>query len=61
MFNPDSPLMRRVKKGVLFMEYKHPEPYRKNGTRKNEHEYQMRIRQTHDERVCEKIKKNMLV
>ncbi|QOV08063.1 putative structural protein [Pseudomonas phage vB_PaeM_kmuB] len=61
MFNPDSPLMRRVKKGVLFMEYKHPEPYRKDGTRMNEHEYLMRIRQIDDDRVCAHIKELILV
>ncbi|MFO5452934.1 S80 family phage morphogenetic serine protease, partial [Klebsiella pneumoniae] len=59
--NPDSPLMRRVKKGVLFMEYKHPEPYRKDGTRMNEHEYLMRIRQIDDDRVCAHIKELILV
>lgn len=63
MFAPDSPLMRRLQKGVLFMEFKHPEPFEDllmNGqvVRKpmNDREYLQRIRRIDDNRVCGHIK-----
>jgi hypothetical protein len=56
MFAPDSPLMRRLLKGVLYMEFKHPEPFRKDGSRMDDREYLGRIRQIDDERVCAHIR-----
>ena len=63
MFEPNSSLMRRLKKGVLFMEFKHPEPYQDlliqgQVVRKpmSEAEYLMRIRQIDDNRVCAHIR-----
>lgn len=63
MFAPDTPLMRRLKKGVLFMEFKHPEPFQDliiqgKVVRKpmNDSEYLMRIRQIDDNRVCAHIR-----
>lgn len=68
MFEPNSSLMRRLKKGVLFMEFKHPEPYQDlllNGreVRKpmSEAEYLMRIRQIDDNRVCAHIRNLTIV
>lgn len=63
MFEPSSSLMRRLKKGVLFMEFKHPEPYQDlliqgQVVRKpmSEAEYLMRIRSIDDNRVCAHIR-----
>jgi hypothetical protein len=63
MFEPNSSLMRRLKKGVLFMEFKHPEPYQDllidgRVVRKpmSEAEYLMRIRSIDDNRVCAHIR-----
>jgi hypothetical protein len=63
MFDPNGPLMRRVAKKVLFMEFKHPEPFvdlmidgrivRKPMT---DHEYMARIRKIDDDRVCGHIR-----
>lgn len=56
MFQPDTPLMRRLNKGVLYMEYKHPEPFFKDGRRMGDMEYLSRIRQIDDDRVCAHIR-----
>ncbi|AEH03628.1 head maturation protease [Pseudomonas phage PhiPA3] len=63
MFNPDSPLMRRLKKGVLFMEFKHPEPWeeilvegRVVKRQLSDREYLQRIRKIDDDRVCAHIR-----
>jgi hypothetical protein len=56
MFNPGTPLMRRLAKGVLYMEFKHPEPFWKDGRRMNDTEYLGRIRQIDDDRVCAHIR-----
>lgn len=63
MFAPDSPLMRRMAKQVLFMEFKHPEPFTDlmiDGriVRKpmGEQEYMARIRRIDDNRVCAHIR-----
>lgn len=61
MFAPDSPLMRRLKKQVLFMEFKHPEPYRKDGSMMADNEYLQRIRKIDDDRVCAHIRALTLV
>lgn len=68
MFEPSSSLMRRLKKGVLFMEFKHPEPFQDlllNGreVRKplSDGEYLMRIRQIDDNRVCGHIRNLTIV
>lgn len=67
MFKPDSPLMRRLKKNVLFMEYKHPEPWENvvvNGEVAKRYlsdsEYLMRIRRIDDDRVCGHIRNLIL-
>lgn len=63
MFDPNSSLMRRLKKGVLFMEFKHPEPFQDlliqgKVVRKpmSDTEYLMRIRMIDDNRVCAHIR-----
>lgn len=56
MFAPDSPLMRRLKKQVLFMEFKHPEPYNRDGSQMDERAYLNRIRKIDDDRVCAHIR-----
>lgn len=63
MFAEGTPLMRRLKKGVLFMEFKHPEPFQDlliggRPVRKpmNDSEYLMRIRMIDDNRVCAHIR-----
>lgn len=63
MFAPDSPLMRRLLKGVLYMEFKHPEPYEDllidgRVVRKpmNDSQYLGRIRKIDDNRVCAHIR-----
>lgn len=63
MFAPDTPLMRRLKKGVLFAEFKHPEPFQDlliqgKAVRApmNDGQYLMRIRQIDDNRVCGHIR-----
>lgn len=63
MFDPQSSLMRRLKKGVLFMEFKHPEPFTDllidgRVVRKpmSDTEYLMRIRMIDDNRVCAHIR-----
>lgn len=68
MFDPSSSLMRRLKKGVLFMEFKHPEPFTDllldgRVVRKpmSDTEYLMRIRQIDDNRVCAHIANLTLV
>lgn len=68
MFEPNSSLMRRLKKGVLFMEFKHPEPYQDllidgRVVRKpmSEAEYLMRIRSIDDNRVCAHIRNLTIV
>jgi len=61
MFAPDSPLMRRLKKQVLYMEFKHPEPYRKDGSMMADNEYLQRIRKIDDDRVCAHIRALTLV
>lgn len=68
MFDPNSPLMRRLKKGVLFMEFKHPEPFTDllidgRVVRKpmSDTEYLMRIRMIDDNRVCAHIRNLTLV
>lgn len=68
MFEPNSSLMRRLKKGVLFMEFKHPDPFQDlliNGreVRKpmTDAEYMMRIRSIDDNRVCGHIRKLTIV
>lgn len=61
MFVPDTPLMRRLKKQVLFMEFKHPEPYRKDGSQMDEREYLARIRKIDDDRVCAHIRALTLI
>lgn len=68
MFEPNTPLMRRLKKGVLYMEFKHPEPYQNlllggREVRKpmSEAEYLMRIRNIDDDRVCAHIRNLTIV
>lgn len=68
MFDPSSSLMRRLKKGVLFMEFKHPEPFTDllidgRAVRKpmSDSEYLMRIRSIDDNRVCAHIRNLTLV
>lgn len=68
MFHPDSPLMRRLKKGVLFAEFKHPEPYQDlliqgKAVRApmSDAQYLMRIRQIDDNRVCAHIRSLTLI
>ena len=68
MFEPSSSLMRRLKKGVLFMEFKHPEPFQDllidgRVVRKpmSDAEYLMRIRQIDDNRVCAHIRNLTIV
>lgn len=63
MFHPDSSLMRRLKKGVLFAEFKHPEPFQDlliqgKAVRApmSDSQYLMRIRQIDDNRVCAHIR-----
>ena len=63
MFAPDSPLMRRLLKGTLYMEFKHPEPfedYEIDGrvVRKpmDDRQYLNRIRKIDDNRVCAHIR-----
>lgn len=63
MFEPTSALMRRLKKGVLFMEFKHPEPFvdllidgRVVRKPMSDTEYLCRIRQIDDNRVCAHIR-----
>ncbi|ARV76889.1 putative virion structural protein [Pseudomonas phage Phabio] len=63
MFAPDSPLMRRLKKGVLFAEFKHPEPFQDlllggKVVRQpmSDPQYLGRIRQIDDNRVCAHIR-----
>jgi len=63
MFDPNSPLMRRLKKGVLFAEFKHPEPFQDLLVQgkvvrqpMNDGQYLMRIRQIDDNRVCAHIR-----
>lgn len=63
MFAPDSPLMRRLKKGVLFAEFKHPEPFvdlliqgKYMRAPMDDSQYLMRIRQIDDNRVCGHIR-----
>lgn len=68
MFEPSSSLMRRLKKGVLFMEFKHPEPFvdllidgRVVRKPMSDSEYLMRIRQIDDNRVCAHIRNLTIV
>lgn len=63
MFAPDSPLMRRLNKGVLFMEFMHPEPFqdlmidgRVVRRPMDDREYLQRIRKIDDNRVCAHIR-----
>ncbi|QBJ02765.1 head maturation protease [Pseudomonas phage Psa21] len=63
MFAPDSPLMRRLLKNVLYMEFKHPEPFtdllidgRKFRKPMDDREYLQRIRKIDDDRVCAHIR-----
>lgn len=56
MFAPDTPLMRRLLKGVLYMEFKHPEPTQKDGRPMDERQYLQRIRVIDDDRVCGHIR-----
>lgn len=56
MFAPDTPLMRRLLKGVLYMEFKHPEPVHKDGKPMDERQYLQRIRIIDDDRVCAHIR-----
>lgn len=63
MFAPGSALMRRLQKGVLFAEFKHPEPFRNLLIKgqvvrapMSDSEYLMRIRQIDDDRVCGHIR-----
>ena len=63
MFAPDSPLMRRLLKGVLFMEFKHPEPFtdliidgKQFRKPMDDREYLGRIRKIDDNRVCAHIR-----
>lgn len=64
MFDPNSPLMRRLKKRVLYAEYKHPEPYEvikeldgsKSIRKMTNEEYMARIRKIDDDRVCGHIR-----
>lgn len=56
MFQPGTPLMRRLEKGVLYMEYKHPEPFHPNGKQMSDPEYLNRIRKIDDDRVCAHIR-----
>lgn len=63
MFKADTPLMRRLNKQVLFMEWKHPEPWENvvvqgQAAKRylNDNEYLMRIRKIDDDRVCAHIK-----
>lgn len=67
MFMPDTPLMRRLNKNVLYMEFKHPEPWEnvvldgKVAKRyMSDNEYLMRIRRIDDDRVCGHIRKLFL-
>lgn len=67
MFKEGTPLMRRLRKGVLFMEFKHPEPWEmvevKGEVAKrylSDTEYLMRIRRIDDDRVCGHIKELIL-
>lgn len=61
MFKEDSPLMRRLAKGVLYMEFKHPEPFWPDGKKMSDAEYMMRIRKIDDDRVCAHIRKLYLM
>ncbi len=61
MFKEDSPLMRRLAKGVLYMEFKHPEPFWPDGRKMNDAEYIMRIRKIDDDRVCAHVRKVYLM
>lgn len=68
MFEPSSSLMRRLKKGVLFMEFKHPEPFTdlmldNRVVRKpmSDTEYLGRIRMIDDNRVCAHIRNLTIV
>ena len=61
MFREDTVLMRRLKKGVLFMEFKHPEPFLPNGNPMSESQYLGRIRKIDDDRTCAHIKELTLV
>lgn len=63
MFTPDSPLMRRLLKQVLYMEFKHPEPWewvvvdgQKCKRMMDDREYLQRIRKIDDDRVCAHIR-----
>jgi hypothetical protein len=63
MFTPGSPLMRRLLKQVLYMEFKHPEPWEwvlKDGEKckryMDDREYLGRIRKIDDDRVCAHIR-----
>ncbi len=67
MFMPNTPLMRRLDKNVLFMEFKHPEPWENvvmDGKvvkrYMSDNEYLMRIRRIDDDRVCGHIRKLFL-
>lgn len=63
MFAKDTPLMRRLLKGVLFMEFKHPEPFedliidgRQFRRPMDDRAYLARIRRIDDNRVCAHIR-----
>lgn len=57
MFKPDSVLVRRMLKGVVYCEYKHPVPIRPDGTKMSDPEYMARIRQIDDDRRCAHIRR----
>lgn len=61
MFREDSPLMRRCKKGVLYMEFKHPEPFLANGNPMSESQYFARLRKIDDDRQCGHIRELTLL
>lgn len=68
MFAEGSPLMRRLRKGVLFLEFKHPEPFvdlmidgRIVRKPLSDGEYLSRIRRIDDDRVCGHIRELRLI
>jgi hypothetical protein len=61
MFKENSVLVRRMLKGVVYAEYKHPEPFMPDGKPMNDQQYLARIRKIDDDRRCAHIRRVYLL